>query len=666
MGISLQQRAATLRATIEDHNYRYYVLDEPVISDAEYDKLLSELLQLEAQHPEFVTSDSPTQRVGAAPAVQFAQVKHGSPMLSLANAFSEDEVRAFDRRIREKLDLAELTYEVEPKLDGLAISLIYENGILTQGATRGDGYTGEDVTLNLRTINTIPLKLKDPPGKIEIRGEVIMFKEDFAALNNAQQEKGERIFVNPRNAAAGALRQLDPKITASRQLKFYAYGIGEASGIAVPKSQEQLMHFLAEQKFMVTPKRKLAVGVTGLLQAYTEIGKLRHKLPYAIDGVVYKVNDLMQQQTLGYVSRAPRFALAHKFKAEEARTQLLDIEVQVGRTGAITPVARLAPVFVGGANVTNASLHNEDEIKRKGVKINDFVIVRRAGDVIPEVKTVIVAERPANAREFVMPENCPICGSQIVRLIDEAVARCSGGLVCPAQRKKAILHFASRRATDIEGLGEKIVDQLIDKNLIHTPADLYHLSLDTLTSLERMAEKSATNLLNAIAKAKNTTLPRFIYALGIRNVGETTAKDLVEHFGEMDTLLAADADQLLQVRDVGPVVAQSIVTFLAEIHNQKVVLALRAAGVHWPPPPRKKSTNGKLQGKIFVLTGSLGNFSRDAAREKIEEQGGIVTDSVSKKTEFLVAGSEPGSKLTKAQSLGIKIIDEDELMELLK
>lgn len=654
-----------LRAAIEEHNYCYYVLDDPSVSDAEYDQLFKELLRLEAQYPELVTTDSPTQRVGATPSTQFPQVVHGNPMLSLANAFSEDEVRAFDRRIREKLDLDDVAYLVEPKLDGLAINLVYENGVFVQGATRGDGYTGEDVTLNLRTIHTIPLKLEDQRKKLEVRGEVIMFKKDFAELNLAQEEKGDRLFVNPRNAAAGTLRQLDPKITARRQLRFYAYGLGEASGDELPTSQNALMDYLVEQKFLVTAERRLVRGVAALLEAYAAIGNLRHTLPYAIDGVVYKVNELSHQQSLGYVSRAPRFALAHKFEAEEARTQLLEIEVQVGRTGAITPVARLKPVFVGGANVTNASLHNEDEIKRKGVKINDFVIVRRAGDVIPEVKAVIVKDRPNNVRDFVMPTHCPICGSQIMRLIDEAVARCSGGLVCPAQRKKAILHFASRRAMDIEGLGEKIVDQLIDKNLVHTPADLYHLDLDTLASLVRLAKKSATNLLEAIAKAKHTTLTRFIYALGVRNVGETTAKDLAEHFGEITALMAAGVDQLLQVRDVGPVVAQSIVTFFSEDHNQKVVHELLAVGVTWPPPQNKKSGTGKLRGKIFVLTGSLVNYSRDVARTKIEEQGGVVTDSISKKTDFLVAGSAPGSKFTKAQSLGIKILQEDDLIALL-
>ena len=665
MSKEAQKRVAALRVAIEGHNYRYYVLDDPSVSDAEYDQLLSELLHLEAQYPELVTADSPTQRVGVAPATQFSQVVHGSPMLSLANAFNEDEVRAFDRRVREKLELDEVAYLVEPKLDGLAINLIYENGMFVQGATRGDGYTGEDVTLNLRTINTIPLKLKDQRQKLEIRGEVIMFKKDFAELNLAQEEKGDRLFVNPRNAAAGTLRQLDPKITAKRQLRFYAYGLGETSGSKLPTSQNELMDYLADQKFLVTAERKLVRGVTALLETYAAIGDLRHTLPYAIDGVVYKVNELSHQQSLGYVSRAPRFALAHKFAAEEARTQLLAIEVQVGRTGAITPVARLNPVFVGGANVTNASLHNEDEIKRKGVKINDFVIVRRAGDVIPEVKAVIVEDRPGNARDFVMPTHCPICGSQIVRLMDEAVARCSGGLVCPAQRKKAILHFASRRAMDIEGLGEKIVDQLIDKNWVHTPADLYHLDLDTLAGLERMAKKSATNLLAALVKSKNTTLMRFIYALGIRNVGETTAKDLAEHFAEIAALMAADVEQLLQVRDVGPVVAQSIVTFFSEHHNQQVVHELLAVGVTWPTPQNKKVGRGKLQGKFFVLTGSLVSFSRDVAREKIEELGGVVTDSISKKTDFLVAGSAPGSKFAKAQSLGVKILQEDELMALL-
>ena len=667
MHTSAAARIAALRQIIEEHNHRYYVMDDPVVSDAEFDSLLRELNELEAKHPELITRDSPTQRVGAAPAGQFAPVQHGSPMLSLTNAFSEAEVFAFDRRIREKLGLETVEYETEPKLDGLAVSLIYDNGIFVQGATRGDGFTGEDVTLNLRTLKTIPLSLPLARGKIEIRGEVLMLKTAFLKLNKSQEEKGERLFVNPRNAAAGALRQLDPKITSSRQLRFYAYGVGESRGITLPEQQHTLLDYLASQRFLVIAERKVVQGVQGLLQTYADIERLRHTLPYAIDGVVYKVNDIRLQEKMGYVSRAPRFALAHKFAAEEAETRLLGIEVQVGRTGAITPVARLDPIFVGGANITNASLHNEDEIKRKDVRINDFVIVRRAGDVIPEIVGVVAEKRPPNARHFVMPTHCPICGSQIVRLMDEAVARCSGGLVCPAQRKKAILHFASRRAMDIEGLGEKIVDQLIDKNMIHTPADLYRLDVEAVMGLARMAKKSASNLLGAIAASKSTTLPRFIYALGIRNVGESTAKDLAEHFVDIDRLLGATLEEFLQVRDIGPVVAQSLMEFFGEEHNRGVVSDLRYAGVHWPPPLAPVKTRaGKLQGKNFVLTGSLMSFSREVARARILEEGGRVSESISKKTDFVVAGENAGSKLSKAQALGLHIIDEAQLLELLK
>lgn len=661
------ERARQLREQLEYHNYRYYVLDAPEIPDAEFDRLFRELQALETTYPELLTSDSPTQRVGARPATEFAQLTHRVPMLSLNNAFEDDEVVAFDRRVREGLGRDEIEYAVEPKFDGLAISLIYERGILRQAATRGDGFIGEDVTPNVRTIRTIPLHLADGqiPQLLEVRGEVLMLKRDFEQLNTNQREKGEKEFANPRNAAAGSLRQLDSHVTAARRLTFFSYAIGATEGIELPPTHAAMMDWLAQLRFPVCAERRLVRGVDGLLGYYKQIGTQRETLPYDIDGVVYKVNDFRAQEELGFVSRAPRFAVAHKFPAQEMTTEVLAIDVQVGRTGAITPVARLKPVFVGGVTVTNATLHNEDEVRRKDVHIGDTVIVRRAGDVIPEVVSVVLAQRPAEVRDFVMPDVCPECGSHIMRLPDEAIARCTGGLFCPAQRKQAILHFVSRRAMDIEGVGEKLVDQLVAAGLVHTPADLYGLDLQTLAGLDRMAEKSASNIVAAIAQSKQTTLARFVYALGIRNVGEATAKDLASHFGSLEALMNADMDGLQAVPDVGPVVAESLQQFFSEAHNREVIAQLQAAGVVWPEGAPKRVIESAIGNKTFVLTGTLPTLTRDQAKGLIEERGGKVAGSVSKKTDFVVAGADAGSKLAKAQELGVAIIDEQDLLALL-
>jgi len=661
-------RAKRLRAQLEDANYRYYVLDAPTISDAEYDRLFRELQDLEARHGELATPDSPTQRVGAMPVPAFGTVKHRVPMLSVNNAFTEEEVEAFDRRVRDALDAGVVEYSCEPKFDGLAISLAYERGAFGQGATRGDGYSGEDVTANLRTVRGIPLRLRSahPPPLLEVRGEVLMYKRDFEALNARQREHGEKEFANPRNAAAGSLRQLDPRITAARPLRFFAYGIGESRGLKPLKTQSALLSFLAELGLPVCEERAVVEGAPGLLGYYGRLGGQRERLPYDIDGVVYKVNRLDLQRELGFVARAPRFAVAHKFPAEEATTDVTAIEVQVGRTGAVTPVARLKPVFVGGATVTNATLHNEDEVRRKDVWCGDTVVVRRAGDVIPEVVRVVKPgpRRPGDV--FHMPRQCPECGSDVVRLPDEAIARCTGGLFCPAQRKQALLHFASRRALDIEGLGEKLVDQLVDGGLVGTPADLYKLGLEDLVSLERMGEKSAQNLLDQRERSRRTTLARFIYALGIRNVGEATARDLARHFGALEPLMDADEGELQEVPDVGPVVAMSIRRFFAERHNREVVHALRRAGVRWEEGRRREASLGRAAGKTFVLTGTLPGMTRDEATELIVSRGGKVTGSVSKKTDYVVAGAEAGAKLATAETLGIPVLDEAGLLQLLR
>ena len=663
------ERAAALKREIEAHDYRYYVLDAPSVSDANYDSLYRELQELESRYPSLVSRDSPTQRVSGTPSEEFEAVTHRVPMLSLNNAFADAEVEAFDRRVREALGIAEVRYAVEPKFDGLAINLTYEHGVLVSGATRGDGASGENVTANLRTVGSIPLKV-DPamvPPLLEVRGEVLMFKREFEALNDAQTRKGEKLFANPRNAAAGGLRQLDPRITASRRLAFFAYGLGavEWGSVEPPSTHGATMQWLADIHFPVARQRSVVQGLAGLLGYYRKMGTLRAELPFEIDGVVYKVDDLAQQQRLGFVSRAPRFAVAHKFPAEEMPTQVLAIDVQVGRTGAITPVARLAPVFVGGVTVTNATLHNEDEVRRKDIHVGDTVIVRRAGDVIPEVVRVVPELRPTNASAFEMPTTCPECGSAIQRLAEEAIARCSGGLVCPAQRKQALLHFASRRALDIEGMGDKLVDQLVDAGLVHTPADLYRLDLAQLAGLERMAEKSAGNVVASIEKSKDTTLARFIFGLGIRHVGEATAKDLARHFGNLGALLAASVEELLQVKDVGPVLAESLLGFLREPHNREVIRQLLAAGVHWPDAAPRRELAGALSGLTFVLTGTLPSLTREEAKAQIEARGGKVAGSVSSKTDYVVAGAEAGTKLARAEELGLKILDEGQLRALL-
>jgi len=678
---SAAERVHWLREELERHNYQYYVLDAPTIPDAEYDALFAELQALEVEHPELLSADSPTQRVGGAPLSAFDTVRHRVPMLSLNNGFSDEDVVGFDRRCAQGLgrsapangerDLFSaadaVEYSCELKFDGLAMSLRYEDGRLVQAATRGDGETGEDVTANVRTIKAIPLKLRgQAPAVLEVRGEVFMYRRDFDKLNARQAEAGEKTFVNPRNAAAGSLRQLDPRITAKRPLSFFAYGLGELQGAERPPTHSTMLDGFAVMGLPVCQERAVVKGAQGLLDFYRGVGEKRDQLPYDIDGVVYKVNALAEQDQLGFVSRAPRFALAHKFPAQEMTTVVEDIEVQVGRTGAITPVARLRPVFVGGVTVTNATLHNEDEIRRKDVRIGDTVIVRRAGDVIPEVVAVVPERRPDDAREFVMPTACPVCGSHIERLEDEAIARCTGGLICAAQRKQALLHFAQRRAMDIDGLGDKLVDQMVDQGIVRTPADFYKLGVAKLAALERMADKSAANLVAAIDASRSTTLNRFVFSLGIRHVGEATAKDLARHFGKLDALMAADEAALLEVNDVGPVVAQSIAHFFAEPHNVEVIEQLRAAGVHWQESEPAAKAPAPLAGKTFVLTGTLPNLAREQAKEMLEAAGAKVAGSVSKKTDYVVAGAEAGSKLDKAQELGVPVLDEAEMLDLLR
>ncbi len=674
----IAERAESLREQINYHNYRYYVLDSPGIPDAEYDRLYRELEALEAAHPELVTSDSPTRRVGGRPLEGFAPVAHRVPMLSIRTETDIEAAGAlnFDARVRRELKLKEsdppIEYACELKFDGLAINLRYEHGILVQAATRGDGETGEDVTQNVRTIHSIPLRLNTdaPPPVLEVRGEVFIRRPDFERYNQKQRESGGTPLVNPRNGAAGSIRQLDPAIAAQRPLSFYAYGIGEVVGWKLPATHSEVLDGVLELGLPVSKERAVVQGPQGLAQFHDDIGRRRDSLPFDIDGVVYKVNSLELQARLGFVSREPRWAVAHKFPPEEELTVVEAIEVQVGRTGALTPVARLKPVFVGGVTVSNATLHNQDEIDRLDVREGDSVIVRRAGDVIPEVVAVVKERRPQPEpmRFHILQRfpTCPVCGSHVVRAEGEAAIRCSGGLYCPAQRKQALLHFASRRAMDIEGLGEKLVDQLVDQGIVHTPADLYKLGMGKVANLERMAEKSAANLLAAIEKSKRTTLARFVFALGIRNVGETTAKDVARHFGSLDALMAADEEALMQVPDVGPVVAQSIAQFFAEPHNREVVEQLRAGGVIWEETAPQRKQPGALAGKTFVLTGTLPGMSRDEAKDRIEAAGGKVSGSVSKKTDYVVAGAEPGSKFIKAQELGITILDEEGLLRLLE
>ncbi len=686
------EKATQLRAQIEQHNIFYYVHDAPTISDTEYDALMRELMALEAQYPELVTPESPTQRVGAAPAAAFSSVRHAVPMLSLGNAFHDEDVQAFDRRVADTLRGAGLLRPIDPvdyfcelKLDGLAVNLRYENGQLTQAATRGDGQMGEDVTANLRTIKSVPLRLgQGAPRVLEVRGEVLMNRADFERLNQAQSERGEKVFVNPRNAAAGSLRQLDPRMTAQRPLRFFVYGWGELHGLATTQPQRfeeptpngkkastlprethsRMLEWLAELGLPVNTRyNQHARGLKGLLDFYRQVANLRATLPYDIDGVVYKVDALAAQKVLGFVARAPRFALAHKYPAEEASTTLLDIDVQVGRTGAMTPVARLAAVFVGGVTVNNATLHNQDEIRRKDLRIGDTVIVRRAGDVIPEVVAPVLAKRPADAREFVMVTQCPVCGSAIERLEEEAIARCTGGLFCAAQRKQTLLHAASRKALDIEGLGEKLIDQLVNSGRVKSLADLYSLTTDELSRLERMGKKSAENLVAAIQRSRTPTLGRLLFALGIRHVGVTTAREVARHFGSLEKIMDADEQALLTVADVGPIVAGSIRRFFLELHNRDVIAQLQAQGVH--SVIEEKSEDNSLDGKTFVLTGTLPGWTRDEATRYIMAAGGKVSGSISRKTSYLVAGEDAGSKLAKAKELGVLILDEADLKALL-
>ena len=676
------ERAQVLRDTLADHAHRYYVLDEPSLPDAEYDRLFKELLALEAAHPDLLTADSPTQRVGGKALSQFAPVRHRVPMLSIRTETDTQATGAenFDTRVRKELgmgpDASPVEYVAELKFDGLAMSLRYEAGVLVQAATRGDGETGEDVTQNIRTISQIPLRLpSDCPPVLEVRGEVYMRRADFEALNDRQRAKiaagikGEKTFVNPRNAAAGAVRQLDPGVAAQRRLSFFAYGLGEVSAVesAGPafETHFELLQTLKKWGFPVAAQTSIASGATELIAFHQRIGANRSALPYDIDGVVYKVNRLAQQRQLGFVTREPRWAVAHKYPAQEQLTTVLAIDVQVGRTGKLTPVAKLAPVFVGGVTVTNATLHNEDEARRKDVRVGDTVVVRRAGDVIPEVVSVLLDKRNHDASPFTMPHQGPVCGSDAVREEGEADYRCTGGLFCGAQRKEAILHFAHRRAVEVDGLGDKLVEQLVDANIIRTLPDLYKLGFTALASLDRMADKSAQNLVEALEKSKQTTLPRFIFGLGIRHVGEATAKALALHFGQLDAVMDAAEAKLLDVADVGPIVATSIRTFFDQPHNREVVEQLRACGLRWAEGPPAAVTPQPLSGKTFVITGTLPTLSRDEAKDLLEAAGAKVAGSVSKKTDYLLAGEEAGSKLTKALALGVAVIDEKQMKDLL-
>ncbi len=656
-----RERVKVLREEIARHDFRYYVQDDPEVPDAEYDRLVQELKALEAAHPELVSSDSPTQRVSGAPAREFGSVEHRVPMLSLDNAFADEDIVNFDRRVRERLEIeGSVAYNCEPKLDGLAVALRYEDGELRVGATRGDGLKGEDVTVNLRTIKSVPLKLRGRgyPRVLEARGEVFMAVRGFERMNAELEARGEKTFVNPRNAAAGALRQLDPRITATRPLEIFFYGIGAVDGGTLPGRHSELLAALRGWGLRTCPEIELQEGVVGLLGYYRQIGARRASLPYQIDGVVYKVDSLAQQRDLGFVARAPRWAIAHKFPAEEELTTVRDIEWQVGRTGALTPVARLEPVFVGGVTVSNATLHNVDELHRKDVRVGDTVIIRRAGDVIPEVVRVIEERRPPNTIAPTLPSHCPVCGSDVRRVEGESVARCTGGLVCPAQRKESLKHFASRRAMDVEGLGDKVVDQLVDAGLVHDASDLYGLTAERLAELERMGEKSAAKLVASIAKSRDTTLPRFLFALGIPNVGEATALALAEHFGELAALQAATLEQIMEVPDVGPIVAAGVREFFDEGRNREVVDKLIGHAVRWPAVATGRSEHQPLAGKTFVLTGTLPTLSRADAEDMIRKGGGKVTGSVTKKTDYVLAGENPGSKIEKARTLGVSVIDE--------
>ena len=667
----IASRMRSLEKDLERWNYEYYVLDAPSVPDSEYDKAFRELSELEKAHPEFKSEASPTERVGGAARSDLAKVRHAVPMLSIHTEtdFEAEGARAFDERVRKGLGLSDgdedVEYDVELKFDGLAMNLRYESGILVSAATRGDGLVGEDVTANVKTIRTIPLRLpQGVPDILEVRGEVIMHKADFERLNDEQRLEGLKPFVNPRNAAAGCLRQLDPKVTAKRKLSFYAYGLGEISE-AVALTHSSILDRLRSWGFPVAKERRVVKGWKALAEFHDWVKSIRQTLPFEIDGVVYKVNSLALQNELGFISREPRWACAHKYPPEEALTVVQDIDVQVGRTGKLTPVARLKPVFVGGVTVSNATLHNEDFIGELGLKIGDTVVVRRAGDVIPEIVRVLPERRTGAERDFVMPQKCPVCGSETFRDEEEKDTRCTGGLFCPAQRRESLVHFASRLALNIDGLGEKVIDQLIEAQLIETPADLYRLTENKLLLLDRFGKKSAANLIAALEKSKETTLARFIYALGIRHVGESTARDLAAHFKSLQALMDADSDELLKVNDIGEVIAQSIIHFFEEEHNREVIEKLIAEGVHWPLP-QDSAVNDALSGKTFVLTGTLPSMGREEAKALLLAQGAKVASSVSKKTDYVVAGAEAGSKLEKAQALGIKIIDQEEMLELLK
>jgi DNA ligase (NAD+) len=661
-------RAAELRAQIAQHDYRYYVLDDPSVPDAEYDRLMQELRALEAAHPALVTADSPTQRVAGTPSGAFGEVVHRVPMLSLDNAFTEEDVRAFDRRIHERLARSgDFDYVAEPKLDGLAVAVIYRAGLLERAATRGDGVTGEDVTANVRTIRAVPQRLRgDGPPLLEARGEVFMPVARFERMNQLARERGEKVFVNPRNAAAGSLRQLDARVTAARPLSAFFYGVGSLEGLRVPTRQWELLEMLRTFGLPVSPEARSVRGVEGCLDYYRSLGERRSALPYQIDGVVYKLDSRSEQERLGFVSRAPRWAIAHKFPADEAFTVVRDIAFRVGRTGALTPVARLEPVFVSGVTVSSVTLHNIDEVHRKDVRVGDTVVVRRAGDVIPEVVSVVHDKRPPGTEPVRLPTHCPVCGSLVLRVEGEAVARCTGGFTCRAQRQEALRHFASRRALDIEGLGDKLIEQLVERDVVRSPADLYALTLPQLAQLERMGEKSAANLLAAIDKSRQTTLPRLLYALGIREVGEATALALARHFGTLERLMGADVAAIEQVPDVGPIVAAHVAAFFSSPDHLRVINELRDKGVKWlevaAAPPAAALP---LAGQTVVLTGTLASLTREAAQEALVARGAKVSASVSKKTSFVVAGSEAGAKLERARALGVAVLDEQQLLELL-
>ena len=665
----LEAKLSQLKSEINEYNYQYYVLDDPTVPDAVYDRLMQELKAIEAEHPNMISPDSPSQKVGGEPLDAFTQVEHEVPMLSLDNAFNEEEMMAFEKRILDRLkrDIT-LNFSCEPKLDGLAVSILYQDGVLVRGATRGDGRVGENITTNVKTIANVPLKLRgnDFPARLEVRGEVFMPKQGFEALNKRQAETGKKVFANPRNAAAGSLRQLDPRITASRPLAFYAYSVGLVEGEHTPLASnhsERLMQ-LANWGLPLCKEIGTAKGAKSCVEYYEHIGSKRDALSYEIDGVVFKVDDIALQQELGFVARAPRWAIAQKFPAQEEMTKLLDVEFQVGRTGAITPVARLEPVFVGGVTVSNATLHNQDEINRLGVKVGDTVIIRRAGDVIPQVVSAVEKLRPEDATEIVFPSQCPVCESRVEKLEDEAVARCTGGLYCPAQRKEAMKHFASRKALDVDGLGDKLIEQLVDMELVKSPADFFSLELIQIANMERMGEKSAANLIDALENAKQTTLAKFLYALGIREVGEATAANLANHFLTLDEIKRADLDSLQQVSDVGVIVAEHVFHFFREAHNLEVIDALIEAGLHWPAIEKVNEADLPLDGKTFVLTGTLAEMGRNEAKAKLQALGAKVSGSVSAKTHFLVAGEKAGSKLTKAQELGVEVLTEDQMLEL--